>query len=140
MDNDEGKQPGVSRGRLVDVALDLVQQDGLAALTMRGLADRMGVKPASLYWHVRDRGELVELLAQALLAGVRPEAAAGWRAEALAVCAALARMAARRRDAARVVLEVPDALERSDAHGRLRAALQDGRLPAAEAHEAATMM
>jgi AcrR family transcriptional regulator len=140
MDNNEGKQAGVSRGRLVDVALDLVQQDGLAALTMRGLADRMGVKPASLYWHVRDRGELVELLAQALLAGVRPGAAAGWRAEALAVCAALGGMAARRRDAARVLLEVPDALERSDAHSRLRAALEDGRLPAAEAHQAATMM
>src|SRR2546426_12319013 len=80
MGDEEEKRSGLSRGRLVAVALDLVQEEGLGALTMRGLADRMGVKAASLYWHVRDRGELVGLLAQAVLGeggggGARP----GWR-------------------------------------------------------------
>jgi TetR/AcrR family tetracycline transcriptional repressor len=141
MDEDPEKRSSVTRGRLVAVALDLVQQEGLAALTMRGLADRIGVKAASLYWHVRDRGELVELLAQALLAEVRATARpAGWRAEALAVCSALERVSTRRRDAARILLEVPEALERSEAHARLQRVLEGAGLPAGEAREAATMM
>jgi AcrR family transcriptional regulator len=141
MDEDEDKRASLSRGRLVAVALDLVQQEGLTALTMRGLADRIGVKAASLYWHVRDRGELVELLAQALLAEVRATARqSGWRAEALAVCSALERLATRRRDAARILLEVPEALERSEAHSRLQRVLEGAGLAAGEAREAATMM
>src|SRR2546423_15037899 len=85
MGDEEEKRSGLSRGRLVAVALDLVQEEGLGALTMRGLADRMGVKAASLYWHVRDRGELVELLAQAVLSEVRVAAPrSGWRAGGVA--------------------------------------------------------
>src|ERR1700736_3056819 len=113
------KRSGLSRARVLAVALDLVQEQGLGALTMRGLAERMGLKAASLYWHVRDRGELLEMLAQAVLDEVRVAGTrSGWRAEALAVCSALERMTARRRDAARVLLEVSEALERSAAHAR----------------------
>ncbi|MGH2459395.1 MAG: helix-turn-helix domain-containing protein, partial [Chloroflexota bacterium] len=61
-------QTGVTRARVVAAALDLIQQEGLGALAMRPLADRLGVKAASLYWHVRDRDELMGLLAAALLA------------------------------------------------------------------------
>src|SRR6266508_701388 len=97
--------PGLSRARVVAAALDLMQREGLESLTMRALADRLGVKAASIYWHVRDRRELLELLAAALLAEVRPAATrAGWRADALAVCAALERVVEGRRDTARVLL------------------------------------
>jgi len=138
---EDGRQPGLSRRRLVQVAQEMIGLEGLEALTMRGLADRLGVKAASLYWHVRDRGELVELLAQALLAEVRPAATrVGWRAEALAICSAVERLAARRRDAARILLEVPEAVERSGPHGRLREVLTSAGLPAGEAHEVSTMM
>src|ERR1700682_175902 len=64
------KDAGLSRGRLVTEALGLVQEEGLDALSMRRLADRLNVKAASLYWHVRDRRELVELLAASILASV----------------------------------------------------------------------
>jgi AcrR family transcriptional regulator len=141
MADDAGRPPGLSRARLVEVAHDLVQHEGLDALTMRGLADRLGVKAASLYWHVRDRGELVQLLADGLLAEVRPAATrSGWRANALAVCSALERVIAQRRDAARILLEVPDSVERSAPHARLQAVLEGAGLAADEAHEVATMM
>ncbi len=141
MADGEGRT-ALSRERVLEVALDLLQREGLEALTMRGLADRLGVRAASLYWHVRDRGELVALLAERLLAAVRPPAGAGldWRERALAVCAALERMVVERRDAARVVLEVPDALERSQPHRRLLAILEGAGLPRAEAGEVTTMM
>ena len=70
-ENTKRPMAGVNRAGLADAALELVQEDGLDALTMRTLADRTGVKAASLYWHVRDRDELLELMADALLARVR---------------------------------------------------------------------
>lgn len=146
----EEKPAGLNRARLVETALELVEAEGLGALTMRGLADRLYVKAASLYWHVRDRGDLIALLAEELLREVRlPRGGGGpsphgrggsWRDDALAVCAALERTLARHRDSARIVLEVPESVERSDAHARLRATLEAGGLPAAVAQEAATMM
>ena len=61
---DEERQRGLTRDRLVGAALELVNEEGLDALSMRALADRLEVKAASLYWHVRDRRELLELLAE----------------------------------------------------------------------------
>lgn len=141
-DDDDGeRQPGVTRARVVAAALDLVQQEGLDALTMRALADRLNVKAASLYWHVRDRDELLELIAAALMTEVRPSITrAGWRGDALAICAALGRVTARRRDAARVLLDVPEALEQSQVQARLAQVLSEAGLPVAEASETATMM
>lgn len=139
--DDEKKQPGLTRARVVAAALDLVQQDGLDALTMRALADRLEVKAASLYWHVRDRDELMDLLAAALLTEVQlPGQRAGWRRDALAVCNALERVTARRRDAARVLLDAPEALERSPAHATLSQILCEAGLSVPEAFETATMM
>ncbi|TMD33493.1 MAG: TetR family transcriptional regulator, partial [Chloroflexi bacterium] len=61
-------------------ALGLINDEGLEGLSMRALADRLEVKAASLYWHVRDRRELLELLAESILDGVgRPRRGAGWR-------------------------------------------------------------
>jgi AcrR family transcriptional regulator len=138
---EDEKRTGLTRGRVVAATLDLVQEEGLDALAMRPLADRLRVKAASLYWHVRDRGELLELVAAALMAEVRPASTrAGWREEALAVCAALQRLTARRRDAARILLEAPEAVERSQAHAQLTRVLSGAGLPEAEAAETATMM
>ena len=39
------------RERVVDVAIALVDADGLDALTMRKLATRLGVQAGALYWH-----------------------------------------------------------------------------------------
>lgn len=136
-----GRQSGLSRARMAAAALDLVQEEGLAALSMRPLADRLGVKAASLYWHVRDRKELLELVAAALLGEIHVTGTrAGWRGDALAVCAALERLTASRRDSARVLLEVPEALEKSDIHARLTQILAVAGLPRPEAFETATMM
>jgi len=58
---DDERQQGLTRERLVGAALDLIGEEGLEGLSMRALADRLQVKAASLYWHVRDRRELLEL-------------------------------------------------------------------------------
>ena len=39
------------RERVVDVAIALLDADGLDALTMRKLVTRLGVQAGVLYWH-----------------------------------------------------------------------------------------
>jgi AcrR family transcriptional regulator len=63
------KQPGPKRRRaltleaILDAAMALLDAHGAAALTMRNIADALGCRQASLYRHVRNREELVTLLA-----------------------------------------------------------------------------
>src|SRR5262245_5157379 len=56
------KQRTLDQGRVVQAALALLDEIGLDELTMRRLADRLGVKAASLYRHVRNKEELLALL------------------------------------------------------------------------------
>jgi len=131
----------MNRITLAATALELIQEDGLDALTMRTLADRCGVKAASLYWHVRDREELLELVADALLARVStPASGMGWREAALAVCTATATQVAAQRDGDRILHEVPGAVRRSAVHARLAKDVASRGLDAATAAEVAAMM
>src|SRR5207248_391233 len=137
---EEEKQRGLTRERLVQAALDLINHDGLDGLAMRALADRLDVKASSLYWHVRDRRELLELLAESILEGVRhPRPTDGWRQAVLATCESLRREAARQKDAGRVLLEVPEAIQRSDVFADLRRQLESAGLSPSEAAEVALM-
>src|SRR2546421_11815700 len=77
---EEEKQRGLTRDRLVEAALALINEEGLDGLSMRALADRLDVKAASLYWHVRDRRELLALLGESMLdRGHRARRGAGRR-------------------------------------------------------------
>jgi AcrR family transcriptional regulator len=129
---------GLTRDRLVQAALDLIQEEGLEGLSMRALADKLEVKAASLYWHVRDRRELIELLADSILKTVpathRPSA---WRQAVLDAGTVLGIRVARQKDADRILLEVPDALERSGTYADLKLHLQRAGLQPAEAGEVA---
>src|SRR5947207_1084552 len=53
----------LDRPQIVHAALALLDEVGLDGLTMRHLAERLGIKAASLYRHVRDKEELLVLLA-----------------------------------------------------------------------------
>lgn len=137
---EEKQRGGLTRERLVEAALELVNEEGLDGLSMRALADKLEVKASSLYWHVRDRRELIELLAESILESVsKPRPRGSWRESVIAVAGALAKRVAAQKDATRVLLEVPDALERSDAFATLRAQLQAAGLQPREAADAALM-
>lgn len=45
---------------VVDAALDLAETEGLAAVTIRRLAGDLGVSAMALYWHFRNKGELLD--------------------------------------------------------------------------------
>jgi TetR/AcrR family transcriptional regulator, tetracycline repressor protein len=131
----------MNRTTLAATALELIQEGGLDALTMRTLADRSGVKAASLYWHVRDREELLELVADALLARVPiANRGADWRQSAIALCTATAARIASQRDADRILHEVPGAVRRSAVYAALAQVITAGGIDAATAAEVAAMM
>jgi len=54
------KTPLLSRRRIAEAALELIDRDGLEALSMRRLARRLGVEGASLYHHVASREDLLD--------------------------------------------------------------------------------
>jgi AcrR family transcriptional regulator len=64
---DDTPPPPLSRPRIVRAALRLVDEQGLAALTMRALATDLDVSPMALYNHVRDKDELVDLMFDLML-------------------------------------------------------------------------
>jgi AcrR family transcriptional regulator len=70
----------LDRDRILNAALQLAGEVGLASLNIPALATRLGVGVTSIYWHVRNRDELVRLMAaQATerLEGLLPSAD-GW--------------------------------------------------------------
>ncbi|MCZ8520480.1 MULTISPECIES: TetR/AcrR family transcriptional regulator C-terminal domain-containing protein [Paenibacillus] len=54
----------LGRERIVTAVLEMLQEMSLEQITMRGIADSLGVKAASLYYHVKDKEELLHLLAE----------------------------------------------------------------------------
>jgi len=57
----------------------LLREDGLEAVSMRRVADRLGVAPNSIYAHVADKAALIDELIDAMLAGVPTPTDHGWR-------------------------------------------------------------
>lgn len=53
-----------STNAIIQSAADLIRAEGLAALSMRTLAARLGVRASSLYRHFPDRSAIEETLAQ----------------------------------------------------------------------------
>lgn len=57
-----GRPPKVTVDEVVDAAIEVADADGLEALSMRALADRLGVGAMSLYTYVASRDDLVVLM------------------------------------------------------------------------------
>lgn len=47
---------------IVDAALRVLDRDGVEGLSMRRVADELATGAATLYWHVRSRDELIDLM------------------------------------------------------------------------------
>jgi AcrR family transcriptional regulator len=63
----------LSRDQVVAETLAIISSQGVQALSMRGLAARLGVVPGALYRHVHSKEELYDLALDAVLAEVDPQ-------------------------------------------------------------------
>lgn len=62
-----GVSAGLSRDGILAAALAIADAEGLRRLTMRRLADSLGVEPMSIYGHVPDKTALLDGLVEAVL-------------------------------------------------------------------------
>ena len=76
-----GGRSGLSLEAVVGAAVEVADAEGLAGLSMRKVAERLGFTTMSLYRHVPGRDHLVDLMRDAVL-GEPPAATpgSGWRA------------------------------------------------------------
>jgi AcrR family transcriptional regulator len=77
-----GRKPGMTVERIVATAIELADQEGLDGLSMRRVADALGVGTMSLYRYLPAKAELLELMADAVMGeSALPEPHPdGWRA------------------------------------------------------------
>lgn len=52
----------IDQRQVIDVALELLDEQGLAQLQMRAVASRLNVQASALYWHVHNKAELLSLM------------------------------------------------------------------------------
>jgi TetR/AcrR family tetracycline transcriptional repressor len=57
----------ISRDEVVTAAIGLLDEAGLAALSLRRLAATLGVSAPTLYWHVTDKRALLDLMAERIV-------------------------------------------------------------------------
>lgn len=73
-------------------ALEIVDRDGVAGLSMRSLAAALGTGPMTLYNYAKDREGIEELVVEEVIAQAEiPPSSGDWRRDAEAIAAALHR-------------------------------------------------
>lgn len=82
MVNPRAPRNTLTHEKLVAAALQLVDEDGIGAFTIRELAGRLQVRPMSIYHYASSKGDLLDYLVDAVFSEVYlPEVHGHWREE-----------------------------------------------------------
>lgn len=73
------RYPRLTRARVIQGALELVERDGAEALTMRRLGDELGVHAMSLYNHVANRDAVLDGIGELLMSEIDLSPDRGWQ-------------------------------------------------------------
>lgn len=65
-----GRGESLSRERIVQVALGLVDREGLGALSMRRLGAELGVYPMAVYYYIPNKDALLDAIVEAVIAQI----------------------------------------------------------------------
>ncbi len=70
----------LDEARVLDAAFMVLEAHGFAGLTIRRIADELGVKNPALYWHFKSKQQIVDGMASRLLDRIKEAPAGGdWR-------------------------------------------------------------
>jgi AcrR family transcriptional regulator len=64
----ERREDALSRERIVDAAIALLDDEGESGLTFRALATRLSTGPGAIYWHIANKSELLAAASDAIVA------------------------------------------------------------------------
>lgn len=67
----------LTRSTIREAALTVIDDEGIAAVSMRSVGRLLGVDPKSLYHHVADKDDLLDAVAEHLLGQLRPPTPTG---------------------------------------------------------------
>ncbi len=62
------RREGLSRNRIIEASIGLLDASGAGGLTFRALSDRLATGPGAIYWHVASKGELLTAACDAIVA------------------------------------------------------------------------
>jgi TetR/AcrR family tetracycline transcriptional repressor len=96
----------LSRDAIVEAALLVVDREGLEGTSMRRVADELGTAPSALYWHVRNKDELLQLVLDRVAGEIElpPLDPEHWQEQLKALAREMRRVLTSHRDIARVTL------------------------------------
>jgi len=99
-----GASAKLDQAAVLEAAFQVLDQAGLEGLSLRLVAERLGVQAPALYWHVHDKAELISLMAATFSEAAAHAILAGktWRAKLILSARAPRRAMLARRDSARV--------------------------------------
>ncbi|MFF3953089.1 TetR/AcrR family transcriptional regulator C-terminal domain-containing protein [Streptomyces sp. NPDC001890] len=97
----------IDRARVADTGLRLLNEVGLDGLTLRAIARELDVKAPALYWHFKDKQELLDEMATVMYCRMLAEDLPGpgperWQDQLIAYNSALRTALLRHRDGAKV--------------------------------------
>lgn len=85
-----GRRPALTRERVVAAGVELADAEGIESLSMRKLAQSLGVEAMSLYHHVANKDELLDGMVDVVFAEVHlPTTKGRWQAQIRLRCASL---------------------------------------------------
>ena len=89
-------RPRLSRAKIVATAIRMADENGIGAVTLRGIGTRLGVHVTSLYNHVPTKEAVVDEMVKALIAEAKlPTGTVDWRDWVRAFTAAMRTLAAK---------------------------------------------
>ncbi|MFI0514867.1 TetR/AcrR family transcriptional regulator [Streptomyces sp. WSLK1-5] len=138
-------RPPVPLERIVAAAVQIVDEEGAEALSMRTLAQRLGSGTATLYRHFDNRAALVAHVVDRMFGGIEIKddefAALGWRDACRTVAQAMFDAVSRHRNVAPLLVEaIPVGPNATAVRERcLAVLLADGFPPQVAAHAYATL-
>ena len=99
-----GASARLDQAAIVDAAFEVLNEAGLDGLSLRLVAEQLGVQAPALYWHVHNKAELLSLMAARFHEVSRPPAHAvgSWRDHLMFSARARRQAMLERRDSARV--------------------------------------
>jgi TetR/AcrR family tetracycline transcriptional repressor len=122
----------LSREAIVEAALTVLDRDGLDGFSMRAVAQELGTGAASLYWHVRNRDELLNLVVDRVISEFEvpepdPE---HWQDQVKELAREMRRLMHQHRDIARITLgRIPVGPNTLEANERILALLRAAGVP-----------
>jgi TetR/AcrR family tetracycline transcriptional repressor len=130
-----GASAKLDQTAIVEAAFEVLNHEGLEGLSLRLVAEQLGVQAPALYWHVRNKAELIGLMAATFAEASARAVLKGRTWQDKLILAARARRQAMlaRRDSARVCVMAQPTRSAAEAAPQLTAPLVAAGLTSREA-------